>query len=104
MSIELLYSRTDRARQIIIVRVEPGYNIALRMRKAFVNSFCLTIIFFTGPPGKARGIFMNDVQTAIRRAAVHDKIFDIPIILFENGVDRAFQEGCLVEGWSDDGN
>src|ERR1700690_294352 len=104
MPLEFLYRCADRAWQIIIVRVEPRHNFTLRVRKTFIDRFRLALVFFAYPPRKATGILMNNIQAAIRRATVHDEIFDIPIILFEDRTDRPFQEGRLIEGWSDNGN
>jgi sorbitol-specific phosphotransferase system component IIA len=64
----------------------------------------LTGILLRDPPGQTVGVAVEDVHTPIGGSAVHDQVFDVGIVLFQDGANGELQEISLIIGWYFDSN
>ena len=89
---------------VCIIRIEPREDVAVGVRKSFVDRIGLTLIRFADPGGNLPLIFFDDVHAAVGGATVNDDIFDVRVILFEHRADRRLKIGRLVKRRGDDGD
>jgi len=94
----------NRGGIIQIVRVYPGNQVTAGAGKALVNRIRLPAILFGNPACQPIGIFLNDSHGTIRGTAIHDVIFQVGVILVENGLDGLLQKASLVEGRGHNGD
>ena len=64
----------ERIRQIIIIAVNPRNNLAGRPRKTLVDRVRLPAIRFADPVRQPFFVLANDLDRAIRAAAIHHNI------------------------------
>ncbi len=96
---------TDNIAAVVqVVRVQPGDKFTLGTCKAFVDCVSLAFIGLGDPPGDLAsiGITLDDLDTAIGRAAIHDQVFDVGIILPQHRLDGLLDEAGVIEAGGDD--
>ena len=84
-----------------VVGVQPGGDFAAGGLKSFVDCVSLSAIFFADPGQFAR-VLGDNGRCFVGRAAIHDDIFDLRIILAENALDRCADKLALVIRRRDD--
>ena len=85
-----------------IVAVQPRPDVAVDMRKSFVQSVTLPVIGLAFPVAEVRFITANDLDTLIGAAAIDHDHFEVGIILREERTQRRLKIGALIEGWRND--
>ena len=99
-----LHGALDRSRQVEIIRVQPGHNLAPGALHALVDRFGLPGIRLGDPPGQAVGIALDDGRAVIAGTTIHHDIFKRRVSLRQYRAQGMLQIGGLVVGGSDDGN
>lgn len=87
----------DRAPgQVHVIRVQPGEDVTCRARERSIDRCRLSVIFLAYPPGQMAFVFLNDRDAAIAATAVDDDVFEVGIVLAEDGEAGLLEKGRLV--------
>jgi hypothetical protein len=89
----------DSVRQIGVVRVQPGKDLALGTLEAFVDGVSLALVWLGHPPSQAIAVSLDDLKAPIIRSAIYDDIFELGIVLREYRLDGFFQKIGLIIRW-----
>ena len=92
---QLRHGSVYRAGKIDVVRVEPGDVLARGGRESAMYRIGLAGVG-SRRPADAVAVAAQDVDGAVRAAAVHDQILDRGVVLREHGIDRGPDELSLV--------
>src|ERR1051325_5467405 len=95
--LEMLCDRGERSRQIEIVAVNKREDLAGGSLDAFVDGVHLTAIFFAHPESQSIFVSTNDRNRFIRTTAVDDDVFEVWIILIQDGSNSFLQVNALIE-------
>lgn len=74
------------------------------MCKALVDGVRLPLVGLGLPVRQPVGIFLDNLQAAIARAAIDDDVFQVGVILLEHRAQGLLEERRLVEGRRHDAN
>ncbi len=102
LAIQRLHRGADRARQVKIVRVQPGNDLAPGALQPFIEGIGLARVRLGDPPGKLVGVFTDNIQAAIRGAAIDDDVLQGRGILRQDRLDGLLKVEGLVKGWGYD--
>ena len=94
----------EGSRQIEVVAVQIGPEIAGGPRHPLVDRVALAPVLATFPVGEPVGVPPDDLDRAVRRAAIDDDVFEVRIALVEDRADRRLEEPGLVEARRDNGD
>ena len=97
MGFECPDRRADCARQIEVIRVEPGDDLPVRMGKPLVDGLGLPAVLLADPPGQPVCILLDDLHAAVGRTAIDDDVLDVVIVLLQDGKHGLPEEGRLIE-------
>jgi hypothetical protein len=81
----------QRAGQVQVIRVEVGQHLTAGQLEPLVDGVRLAAVGFADP-GQLVLILMQDIQGAVGRSAVHNNVFQVRVVLPQDGLDRLFDE------------
>src|SRR6266700_702574 len=101
-SLEQSDNLLESAREIVVVAVDEGDDVARRTSQALVDGLGLAPVGLAHPPGEIILVTPNDLDGPIRGSPVHHEVFQLLVALVEHGRACPLYEPPLVEGRRDD--
>jgi hypothetical protein len=89
------------AHLVLVGGRDPAHDFAGGAGEAFVEGVVHAVVRLADPAGDLRRVFADDVQGAVGGAAVDDEVFEVGVILREDGLDGLLE---VFGGVEDGGN
>lgn len=87
-----------------VITVDPVEDIPSRTSETAVDRIALASVFFRYPVRQVSLMPFDDIDATVRRASIHNDIFEIGIALTKDGIDRRLEVACLIIGRCNDTN
>ena len=94
--IQLIGRSLEASGRVNVIGVQVCKDRSGRSDETLAYSICGSAVFFGDPKGKVFLILLDEVDTAVSRAAVNDDIFEIRITLPDNRLNGFLDELSLV--------
>ena len=94
----------ERARQVHVIRVEPGENVSGCPAQARIDGSGLAAVLLADPVRQMLLVSLDHLDAVVCAPPIHDDAFQVGILLAEDGQDRLFQEPSLLVRGGDDGD
>ena len=86
----------ERTRQVVVVRVQIGDDLAARPLDPLVDRIRLTLVGLGDPPGEPILVASDHVDGLVGRSAVDDHVLEVRIALIQHRANRPLDEMPLV--------
>ena len=92
-----LYSHGRQCtRQVDVVAVQPGEDLAVRATEPLVDGIALTVVLLATPIMKITVVLLDDLAAAVGTPAIHHNILEVGIALEQDRADGFFEILGLV--------